>query len=165
MKSTGEVMGISENFGISFAKAQLASHNPIPAEGKQLFMSLTDLDKPAGVDLAKEFVALGYEIVATAGTARTLNEAGVAAKSVLKVSEGRPNVVDLFKNKSVDLAINTSDNKRSKDDAKQLRQAVLSSKIPYFTTLAAVRAALEAIGQIKAGKSLSPRALQSYLNL
>ncbi len=165
MKSTGEVMGISENFGISFAKAQLSSHNPIPAEGKRIFMSLTDLDKPRGVELAREFVALGFAIVATAGTARTLSEAGVAAESVLKVSEGRPNVVDLFKNRGVDLAINTSDNKRSKDDAKRLRQAVLSSKIPYFTTLAAARATLEAIRQIRAGKSLSPRSLQSYLNL
>ena len=165
MKSTGEVMGISESFGISFAKAQMASHNPVPAEGKRVFMSLTDLDKPLGVTLAADFEKLGYEVVATGGTAKVLIEGGVAAKTVLKVSEGRPNVEDLFKNKEVDLAINTSDNKRSKDDAKRLRQAVLSNKIPYFTTIAAARACVEAIRQMQSGKTLSPKALQEHLNL
>ncbi|GHV09368.1 carbamoyl-phosphate synthase large chain [Campylobacterota bacterium] len=164
MKSTGEVMGISENFGISFAKSQLASHNPIPVNGKRLFMSLIDADKEQGVKLAQEFVKLGYKIIATSGTARSLIEGGIVAETVLKVSEGRPNVEDLFKNKEVDLAINTSDGKRSKDDAKRLRQAVLANKIPYFTTTAAARAALEAIRQLRGGKSIVPKALQDYLN-
>ncbi|MDR1912771.1 MAG: carbamoyl-phosphate synthase large subunit [Helicobacteraceae bacterium] len=164
MKSTGEVMGISENFGVSFAKSQLACQNPIPQNGKKLFMSLADADKEQGVKLAAEFAKIGYAIVATSGTAKALIAGGVACESVLKVSEGRPNVEDLFKNKSVDLAINTSDNKRAKDDAKRLRQAVLANKIPYFTTIAATRATLEALRQIGEGRTTSPKALQDYLS-
>ncbi|MDR1452316.1 MAG: carbamoyl-phosphate synthase large subunit, partial [Helicobacteraceae bacterium] len=110
MRSTGEVMGISDSFGVSFAKSQLASQNPIPENGGRLFMSLADADKEQGVKLAAEFTSIGYEIVATSGTAKALNSGGVQAAIVLKVSEGRPNVEDLFKNKEVALAINTSDN-------------------------------------------------------
>lgn len=163
MKSTGEVMGLSENFGISFAKSQLASHNQIAVSKKKIFMSLVDMDKSSGVKLASEFAKLGFEIIATAGTAKALNDGGVDAKVVLKVSEGRPNVEDLFRNKEVDLAINTADNKKSKEDAKKLRQSVLANKIPYFTTLSATRAVLEAIRQIQTGKTLSPKALQEHL--
>ncbi|MDR0664205.1 MAG: carbamoyl-phosphate synthase large subunit [Helicobacteraceae bacterium] len=164
MKSTGEVMGLSQSFGVSFAKSQLACQNPIPATGNRLFMSLTDADKEDGLKLGAEFAKLGFLIVATEGTAKMLNAGGVACDIVLKVSEGRPNVEDLFKNKDVDLAINTSDNKRAKDDARRLRQAVLANKIPYFTTIAATKAALEAIRRIREGKTLSPKALQEYLS-
>ncbi|MDR2904918.1 MAG: carbamoyl-phosphate synthase large subunit [Helicobacteraceae bacterium] len=163
MRSTGEVMGLSESFGVSFAKSQMACQNPIPARGKRIFMSLTDADKELGTKLAAEFVKLGFAIVATSGTANALEAGGVAAERVLKVSEGRPNVEDLFKNKGVDFAINTSDNKRSKDDAKRLRQAVLTNKIPYFTTIAAARATMEAIKQLQEGKTLEPKSLQEYV--
>ncbi|MDR3162749.1 MAG: carbamoyl-phosphate synthase large subunit [Helicobacteraceae bacterium] len=163
MRSTGEVMGISESFGISFAKSQLASQNPIPAEGKRLFMSLAEVDKQDGVKIAAEFVKLGFEIIATSGTAKALENGGVGAKMVLKVSEGRPNVEDLFKNKEVDLAINTPSGKRGKEDARRLRQAVLGNKIPYFTTIAAARAALEALKELRRGRLPVPKALQEYL--
>ncbi|MDR2152007.1 MAG: carbamoyl-phosphate synthase large subunit [Helicobacteraceae bacterium] len=163
MRSTGEVMGISESFGISFAKSQLASQNSIPENGGRLFMSLSDSDKEQGVRLAAEFAKIGFTIVATSGTAKALNAGGVAAEIVLKVSEGRPNVEDLFKNKDVALAINTSDNKRAKDDARRLRQAVLTNKIPYFTTIAAARATLEAMRSLKQTKKRVPKSLQEYL--
>lgn len=165
MKSTGEVMGLSESFGISFAKSQIASNNNIVIKKKRIFMSLMDMDKSAGVKHAKELKKMGFEIIATAGTAKALNDGGVEAKTVLKVSEGRPNVEDLFKNREVDLAINTADDKKSKDDAKRLRQAVLVNKIPYFTTLSATKAAIEALKQTEAGKTLAPKALQEYLAL
>ena len=164
MKSTGEVMGISDNFGISFAKSQLACQNPIPVDGKRLFMSFSDADKKESIALAHEFVKLGYEIIATSGTAKALAAGGVEARTVLKVSEGRPNVEDLFKNKEVDLAINTPDGKRGKDDAKRLRQAVLGNKIPYFTTVAAANATLQALRELKRAKELEPKALQDYLS-
>jgi len=121
MKSTGEVMGISENFGMSFAKSQFASKNNIPLEGK-LFLSLTEIDKPYAGEIGKMFVELGFEIVATSGTHTALKAAGVPSTKVLKISEGRPNIDDMIRNEEIALAINTSDNKASKADAKTIRQ-------------------------------------------
>ncbi|NPA28731.1 MAG: carbamoyl-phosphate synthase large subunit, partial [Epsilonproteobacteria bacterium] len=129
MKSTGEVMGISRTFGLSFAKSQFASKNRIPAGGT-LFMSLTDHDKDEAGEIGRLFAELGFEIVATSGTHKVLEAAGVASRVVLKISEGRPNVEDLLKNGEIDMVINTSDNKASKDDAKRIRQAVLRFNIP-----------------------------------
>jgi len=162
MKSTGEVMGISRNFGLSFAKSQFACKNRIPTGGT-LFMSLTDHDKNEAGAIGRLFTDLGFSIVATSGTQRVLEASGVPSTMVLKISEGRPNVEDLLKNGEIDLVINTSDNKASKDDAKRIRQAVLRFDIPYFTTLAAARATAEAIREIRAKEALEPVALQDYL--
>ena len=162
MKSTGEVMGISNNFGLSFAKAQFASFNKIPTE-KTLFMSLCDLDKPHAAELGRAFKELGFDIVATGGTQKVLEEGGIEAKKVLKVSEGRPNVEDLLTNKEIHLVINTSDNRSSKEDAKKLRQAVIRNNIPYFTTIAAGLATVEAIKQVRHHDEMTPKALQDYL--
>ena len=162
MKSTGEVMGISNNFGLSFAKAQFASFNKIPTE-KTLFMSLCDLDKPHAAELGRAFKELGFDIVATSGTQKVLEEGGIEAKKVLKVSEGRPNVEDLLTNKEIHLVINTSDNRSSKEDAKKLRQAVIRNNIPYFTTIAAGLATVEAIKQVRHHDEMTPKALQDYL--
>ncbi len=164
MKSTGEVMGISESFGMSFAKSQFASKNNIPLEGK-LFVSLTEVDKPMAGEIGKAFEALGFEIVATSGTHTALLEAGVTSEKVLKISEGRPNIDDMIRNEEIALAINTSDNKSSKDDAKTIRQSVLSNHVPYFTTIAAALATAEAIKALKAtGGVTEPKALQDYLS-
>lgn len=164
MKSTGEVMGISENFGMSFAKSQFASKNNIPMEGK-LFISLTEIDKPQAGEVGKMFTDLGFEIVATAGTHAALQEAGVPSTKVLKISEGRPNIDDMIKNEEIALAINTSDNKASKDDAKTIRQSVLANHVAYFTTLAAAKATAAAIRELKsASGELEPKALQDYLS-
>ncbi len=164
MKSTGEVMGISDNFGMSFAKSQFASKNNIPLEGK-LFLSLTETDKPNAGEIGKMFTDLGFEIVATSGTHTALQEAGVTSTKVLKISEGRPNIDDMIKNEEIALAINTSDNAGSKTDAKTIRQSVLSNNIAYFTTLAAAKATALAIKELKAQNGeLEPQALQDYLS-
>ncbi len=164
MKSTGEVIGISDNFGMSFAKSQFASKNNIPLEGK-LFLSLTEIDKPQAGEIGKMFIDLGFDIVATSGTHAALEAAGVPSTKVLKISEGRPNVDDMIKNEEIALAINTSDNKASKDDAKTIRQSVLASHVAYFTTLAAAKATAAAIKELKATSGeLEPKALQDYLS-
>lgn len=163
MKSTGEVMGISDSFAISFAKSQIASHNILPKSGT-VFLSLTDVDKAHAKAIGTKFTALGFRVVATSGTYKVLQEAGVKSEFVYKISEGRPNVEDMLKNKEIDLVINTSDNKSSKDDAKKIRQSVLRFKIPYFTTIAAGLAATTAIEAIQNESALEPKALQEYLN-
>ena len=165
MKSTGEVMGISETFGMSFAKSQFASKNNIPLTGK-LFISLTDADKHQVGDLGKSYESLGFEIVATGGTHDALEAAGVKSTKVNKLSEGRPNIDDMIKNGEIDLAINTSDNKASKDDAKIIRQSVLSNNVAYFTTISAAKATAQAIKELKEnnGAQADPKALQDYLN-
>ncbi|WP_292656424.1 carbamoyl-phosphate synthase large subunit, partial [Nitratifractor sp.] len=163
MKSTGEVMGISDNFGMSFAKSQFASKNLIPLEGK-VFLSLTEIDKPHAGEIGRMFTELGFEIVATAGTHAALEAAGVPSTKVLKISEGRPNIDDMIRNEEIALAVNTSDNKAAKADARQIRQSVLANHVAYFTTIAAARAAAMAIRELqKNSGSLEPKALQDYL--
>jgi len=163
MKSTGEVMGISDNFGISFAKAQFASKNNIPLEGK-LFISLTESDKEHAGEVGKMFTDLGFEIVATSGTHTALEAAGVTSTKVLKISEGRPNIDDMIRNEEIAIAINTSDNAGSKTDARTIRQSVLSNQVAYFTTISAAKATALAIQELKAtGGELVPKALQDYL--
>jgi carbamoyl-phosphate synthase large subunit len=164
MKSTGEVMGISDTFGMSFAKSQFASKNNIPLEGK-LFISLTENDKQYAGEVGKMFTDLGFDIVATSGTHTALEEAGVSSTKVLKISEGRPNIDDMIKNEEIALAINTSDNKASKDDARTIRQSVLANHVAYITTLAAAKATASAIKELKATSGvLEPKALQDYLS-
>ena len=163
MKSTGEVMGISNNFGMSFAKSQFASKNNIPLEGK-LFISLTENDKQFAGEVGHMFSELGFEIVATSGTHAALEAAGVRATKVLKISEGRPNIDDMIRNEEIALAINTSDNKASKADAKTIRQSVLSNRVAYFTTIAAAKATALAIKELRmTNGTLEPQALQDYL--
>ena len=161
MKSTGEVMGISENFGISFAKSQSASSNIIPTSGK-VFISLTDLDKEFASEVASGFIELGFEIVATSGTFKVLDKAGIKATKVLKISEGRPNIEDDIRNNDIAIVINTSDSEASKDDAKIIRQRVIAQNIPYFTTIAAARATIEAIKELN-DSTMDVKALQDYL--
>jgi len=164
MKSTGEVMGISDNFGMSFAKSQFAAKNNIPLEGK-IFMSLSSNDKPYVPEIGKSFTDLGFEIYATAGTHKVLEEAGVKSNRVLKISEGRPNIDDMIKNDEIALAINTSADAGSKIDGQTIRQSVLKANVAYFTTVAAAKATALAIKELKnSGGELEPKALQDYLN-
>jgi carbamoyl-phosphate synthase large subunit len=164
MKSTGEVMGISDNFGMSFAKSQFASKNNIPLAGK-LFISLTENDKQYAGEVGLMFTDLGFEIVATSGTHNALEAAGVTSTKVLKISEGRPNIDDMIRNEEIAIAINTSDNAGSKTDARTIRQSVLSNNVAYFTTIAAAKATALAIKELKAiGGELEPKALQDYLS-
>ena len=160
MKSTGEVMGISDSFGESFSKAQAAAKNFLPTGGK-VFISLTDLDKEFAAEIAKNLVELGFELVATSGTYKAIQKANIKVEKTLKISEGRPNIVDLIKNEEIALVINTSDNKASKDDAKIIRREVLNAGIPYFTTIAAARAAIEAIKFLQS-REIDVKSIQEY---
>ncbi|NPA11572.1 MAG: carbamoyl-phosphate synthase large subunit [Epsilonproteobacteria bacterium] len=162
MKSTGEVMGISSSFGESFAKAQFSAKNFIPTKGK-VFISLTDIDKEFAPKIAKEFISLGFKIVATSGTYKAITDEGIECERVLKISEGRPNVVDMIKNGEIALVINTSDNKASKDDAKIIRREVLNENIPYFTTISAATAAIEAIKFLQT-QELEVSSIQDYFS-
>ena len=160
MKSTGEVMGVDKSFGLAYYKAQLAAGMRLPSEGT-VFVSVADKDKPAVVEIAKEFAQLGFKILATRGTYKFLKERGVDAQMVLKYSEGRPNIVDLILNREVDLVINTPSGKRERSDAYYIRRAAVQEKIPYYTTLRAARAVLEAIKEYRrVGGKLEVYALQ-----
>ena len=162
MKSTGEVMGISANFGISFAKSQMAAGNNIPVDGT-CFLSFIEMDKPAGVEIARGLHENGFKLVATRGTQQMIEAAGIPCDPVLKISEGRPNIEDMMKNGEITMAINTSDNNTAKKDATVIRQIVLRMNIPYFTTLSAARAAIDALAQMKDPSWTAPQALQDYL--
>ena len=162
MKSTGEVMGVSDNFGISFAKAQVAAGNTIATSGT-CFLSFIDMDKQAGVEIARGLSELGFKLVATRGTQKVIAQAGIECELVLKISEGRPNIEDMMKNDEIAMAINTSDNNTSKKDAIVIRHEVLKRNIPYFTTLSAARAAIEALKTMEKEPWTNPRALQDIL--
>ena len=144
MRSTGEVMGIDEDFGTAFLKSQLAADNALPRDGA-VFLTLNDSDKPNAVPLARKFASMGFRLFATSGTAAYLRAQGVAVESVLKVHEGRPHGVDLILNGDVQLLVNTPLGKHAQVDDERLRQAAISNRVPYTTTLSAANAAAEAI--------------------
>ncbi len=162
MKSTGEVMGISQDVGVSFAKSQIACKNAIPSSGK-VFISLSQRDKQAGCALAKKLLALGFSLCATGGTHKAFANEGIESELVLKISEGRPNITDLMTNHEIAMAINTSDNRSHKGDTALIRAQILKDNIPYFTTLSAanmVVLALEAMGDKDINQAI---ALQDFL--
>ena len=162
MKSTGEVMGISSNFGVSFAKAQISAGNKIPTGGT-CFLSFVDTDKEHAPEIGRGLVKHGFKLVATKGTQAVLEEAGIPCERVLKISEGRPNIEDSMKNDEIAMAINTSDNNTSKKDAIVIRQEVLKRSIPYFTTLSAARATILALDEMGDDTWSSSTALQDFL--
>ena len=144
MKSTGEVMGVADNFGEAFAKAQLSAGQRLPLKGT-VFFSVNDRDKAQLVDLARQYIELGFNIVATEGTANTLQKAGMIVERVYKVKEGRPNVVDLIKGERINLIVNTPHGQDTFFDEKAIRRAAVLQRIPTITTMAAARAAAEGI--------------------
>ena len=158
MKSTGEVMGVADNFGEAFAKAQIAAGQMLPVKGT-IFMSVNDHDKDAVVSLARTYVEMGFHLVATHGTAEVLEAAGLQPERVYKVKEGRPNVVDLIKGDRIQLIVNTPRGQETFFDEKAIRRAAVLARIPTITTLAAARAAAEGIAALQHG-TLSVFALQ-----
>ncbi len=144
MKSTGEVMGVGRNFGLAFAKAQLAAGQRIPSSGR-VFFSVNDHDKPQAIPIARSLHELGFSLVATRGTAQALRAAGLPVESVYKVNEGRPNVVDWIKSARLDLVINTPLGGPSRFDEKAIRRAAVQHGITCITTLAAAAAAVSGI--------------------
>src|SRR5882762_349750 len=151
MKSTGEVMGVADNFGEAFAKAQLAAGQKLPTQGT-VFISVTDHDKPNVTEVARKFVDMGFKLVATAGTADVLESAGMTVERVYKVKEGRPNVVDLIKGERIHLIVNTPHGVDPWFDEQAIRRAAVMARIPTITTLSAARAAAEGIAFLQRGE-------------
>ena len=160
MKSTGEVMGIDRSFGLAYAKAQMAAQPPLPTSGT-VFLSVRDSDKEAATKIGQGLHKLGFKIVSSSGTARKLTDAGIPCTALLKLSEGRPNVVDLIKNKEITLVINTPAGNVARTDEIQIRTSALKHRIPVMTTVAAAEASLEGIQSIVA-HGLHVQALQDY---
>jgi carbamoyl-phosphate synthase large subunit len=160
MKSTGEVMGVDAKFGTAFAKAMIGAGNALPKDGK-VFVSVRDEDKRLIVPLIDRLHGLGFAIVATAGTARALQNAGVPVERVLKIHEGRPHVLDLVLNREVRLIINTPSGRRERSDDRQIRSAAVSHRIPCITTLAAAAATIQGL-EAWLKKPLEVTPLQDY---
>ncbi len=160
MLSTGEVMGLSDDFGIAFAKSQIAAGNNLPVSGNVLF-SIKDGDKPRAVEVARKFRNLGFKIIATKGTCITLINNNIPSEFALKMTEGRPNIVDYIINGKVDLIINTAIGRQSIKDSYLIRRSAIEKQIPYVTTIRAAEATVRAIEAMKARK-VGVKAVQSY---
>ena len=160
MKSTGEVMGIDDDFGHAYAKAQIAAGQRLPASGA-VFISVSDADKAAVLPVARQFREMGFDIVATRGTQAFFEENGVASGMVNKVSAGRPHVIDAVMNRQVQFMINTGAGDRTRRDGYLIRRAALKFAIPYATTIAGAKAMCDGIRAIKE-KALDVRPLQAY---
>ncbi len=161
MKSTGEVMGLDRDFGTAFLKSQIAAGNDLPRSGR-VFVSVRDTDKEGLVTIARDLATLGYELVATRGTAAALGRAGLEVAVVNKVYEGRPHIVDLIKDGEIALVINTTHGQQAVRDSYSLRRTALLSGVPYYTTMAGARAVVHALRRLRAG-DLDVAPLQSYL--
>jgi len=144
MRSTGEVMGVGMNFGEAFLKAQISAGSPLPETGT-VFISVNDHHKPEAVQVAQRFAGLGFKLVATRGTAAALRNAGLVCKTVMKVNEGRPNVVDLLKGGSIQLAVYTTAGAPAFHDEKAIRSSAVAYRVPCITTMSGARAAADAV--------------------
>jgi len=160
MRSTGEVMGISESFGAAFAKAQLAAGNGLPLEGA-ILVTVNDSDKPNVTPIARRFHEMGFTLHATAGTAKYLRARGIPVTRVFKVHEGRPNCLDMIVNGDVQLLVNTPLGKHAQWDDYTLRQAAIRNRVAYTTTLSAASAASDAILSLRSRPS-TVRSLQEW---
>lgn len=165
MRSTGEVMGIHQNSGVSFAKAQISAFNKLPTEGTA-FISLHNRDKNGTLEIAKGFIKLGFKLIATKGTCEEITKAGIECELVLKISEGRPNISDMMKNGNISIAINTGSNSvTTSSDGQFIRREALRQNIPYFTTISETLSAIRAINEIKGNDLVySVKSLQEYLS-
>jgi carbamoyl-phosphate synthase large subunit len=163
MRSTGEVMGIDVGFGRAYAKAELAAGQKLPLAGK-VFVSTSDRDKLAVVPVVRDLIELGFKIIATSGTQKVLEEHGLVVESVLKLHEGRPNVVDIIKNGQIQLIINTPSGEEAQADGKLIRRTALVYKIGIVTTIAGAKATAAAIRSLQS-QPLEVKALQDYIGL
>ncbi len=161
MKSTGEVMGIDSDFGRAFAKSQIAASGQLPSSGT-VFLSVRNKDKPVVGALATQLAELGFRLIATEGTAEVIRRAGVPVERVYKVTEGlRPHIVDRMKNGEVALVINTPEGRSARLDSYSIRRTAVTEGIPYFTTMAAASATVEAIRTLRQ-REMGIRSLQEY---
>jgi carbamoyl-phosphate synthase large subunit len=160
MKSTGEVMGIDESFEMAYAKSQIAAGQKLPLAGK-IFVSVQDKDKPVIYPIVKEFVNLGFEILASSGTGGFLQAKGLSVRIIQKVYEGRPNVVDYMKNNEIALIVNTPSGKKPRKDITSIRTIAVSRGISLVTTIPGAKATLLAIKKLKE-TPLKVKSLQAY---
>jgi carbamoyl-phosphate synthase large subunit len=163
MRSTGEVMGVDPDFHQAFFKAQAAAGNTLPTggEGKRAFVSVRDQDKPGAAEVARRLVALGFEVLATAGTSAYLTAQGIPSTPVKKVVEGRPSIVDRIKDGDVHLVVNTTAAKQAVSDSFSIRRETLMKGLPYFTTLTGAQAAVGAMEAASRG-AVGVRSIQEY---
>ncbi len=162
MRSTGEVMGIDKTFAMAFAKSQIGSGSQLPTEGT-IFVSVRDMDKEPILESVKLLSEIGFNIIATSGTKRYLEEQEISCKKINKVLEGRPHIVDAIKNGEVDIVFNTTEGAQALNDSTSIRRTALLYHVPYYTTLAGAMAVTEAIAAMKAG-NLNVIPIQSYLS-
>ena len=160
MRSTGEVLGLSESYGEAFFKAQEATGMKLPLEGTVL-ISVSNRDKPEVVEIAKKFAEGGFHIIASKNTCKLIREAGIEADMVHKLKEGRPNMLDLITNGKIDLIINTPIGQERKEDDSYLRKAAIKKKVPYMTTMAAAKATISGILSLKKHGSSQVQSLQN----
>jgi carbamoyl-phosphate synthase large subunit len=160
MRSTGEVMGIDSDFGRAFAKAELGAGERLPLTGT-VFVSMSDRDKAAAIPVVREFIDLGFKVMATFGTSRVLLENGLEVELVLKLHEGRPHVIDAIKNQKIQLIINTPSGEEAQTDARLIRRTGLAYKIPIITTIAGAKATVAAIRSLQ-NTTLDVKIIQEY---
>ena len=160
MRSTGEVMGLDADLGVAYAKSQMAANSPLPLKGK-VFMSVSDAHKQDVAEVGKSFADLGFELVATNGTATVLEQAGLKVQRIYKLAEGRPNAIDLLKNKEIQLVINTPAGQSPRADEIKIRTTAVYTGTPIMTTLSGARAAALGIAALqKSGYAV--RTVQEY---
>ncbi|HEY9902916.1 MAG TPA: carbamoyl-phosphate synthase large subunit [Candidatus Sericytochromatia bacterium] len=162
MRSTGEVMGIDMDFGSAFAKAELGASQRLPLSGT-VFVSMSDREKPGIVPVIKDLMELGFHVVATEGTRKTLKENGLDVELVLKLHEGRPHILDAIKNQKIQLIINTPTGEDAQADGRLIRRSALGYKIPIITTISGARATAAAIRSLQS-QPLKVKALQDYIH-
>lgn len=160
MRSTGEAMGIDTDFGKAFAKSQFSAHQDLPQSGS-VFVSMTDRDKQAVIPIARDLIELGFKLVATAGTQKVLEAEGFEVAPVLKLHEGRPNVLDLIKNRQVQLILNTPSGSDAHADGRLIRRSALAYKIPLITTIAGAKATAAALRSLQS-ETMDVKAIQDY---
>jgi carbamoyl-phosphate synthase large subunit len=160
MRSTGEVMGLDADLGIAYAKSQMAAYAPLPLGGR-VFISVSDVHKDAAVEVARQFADLGFEIVSTSGTASVLEKGGLQVRRIFKLSEGRPNAIDLLKNKEIHLVINTPSGQAPRADEVKIRTTAVYTNTPIMTTLSGARAAALGIAALKKS-GYDVKTLQEY---
>ena len=160
MRSTGEVLGLADSFGLAFYKAEEGAQQVLPLEGTVL-ITVSEQDRPAVLEVARQFAELGFKIKSTNGTRKFLAEQGIESEPILKLHEGRPNIVDAIKNREIDLVVNTPIGRLGKHDDSYIRKSAIQYKVPYITTLAAALAAGKGIRAVRKGHG-TVKSLQSY---
>ena len=161
MRSTGEVMGIDSDFGIAFAKTQFGAGLNLPEKGK-VFISVRDMDKRYAVSLAKRLVNLGFDLIATRGTARVLKNNSLPVESIHKIAEGRPNIIDAITNGEIVLVLNTVSGHKARADETKIRTVAVRNNVPCITTLPGIEAAINGMESIRAKDGVSVKAIQDY---